>query len=199
MSDEPYPRPQSFSTAELASRLGVSIPTIQRWVDAGYLRAWKTRGGHRRIDAETAERLIAARLSGEPLPGAARAAATAVVVDDNPDDRDLLRTVVATAWPGAQVRCFESAIAALLAIGQQPPGVLITDIAMPHMDGLEMLRHLAAQGEFRPQAIVVVSADCDAAGAPRRALPAGVMFMPKPIDAQRLVALLRQAVEPAPT
>ena len=50
--------PPSYSTAHLARRLGVSVPTVQRWVDLGHVKAWKTVGGHRRIDAESAEDFI---------------------------------------------------------------------------------------------------------------------------------------------
>ena len=46
---------QSYSTNEIARRLGVSPQTVQRWVDTGRLSAWKTPGGHRRIDAKSAE------------------------------------------------------------------------------------------------------------------------------------------------
>lgn len=50
--------PRTYSTVEIARRLGVSIQTVQRWVDAGHLKAWKTMGGHRRISAESAEALL---------------------------------------------------------------------------------------------------------------------------------------------
>ncbi|XVJ69915.1 MAG: excisionase family DNA-binding protein [Rhizobacter sp.] len=52
---------RTYSTVEIARRLGVSIQTVQRWVDSGKLKAWKTLGGHRRIDAESAEALLATR------------------------------------------------------------------------------------------------------------------------------------------
>jgi len=84
--------PPSFSTAHVARRLGVSVPTVQRWVDLGHLKAWKTVGGHRRIDAGSAEdfiRLQSAKL-GVAAIGPAAAPFLALVVDDNPDDRDLL-------------------------------------------------------------------------------------------------------------
>lgn len=186
--------PPSYSTAVLARRLGVSIPTVQRWVDAGYLKAWKTRGGHRRIDAGSAERLLHARSTGAAMPDGSAEAPSAIVVDDNPDDRDLLVATLQAAWPGAVVHDFDNAIPALVAIGRHAPTVLVTDIVMPHMDGLELLRQLVALGTQRPRLILVVSADCDAAGRPRRALPEGVLFAPKPLDAPRIVDALRDAL-----
>lgn len=44
------------TTAEAARSLGVSIRTIQLWVDSGVLTAWKTVGGHRRILLDSVER-----------------------------------------------------------------------------------------------------------------------------------------------
>eukprot|EP01036_Dinobryon_divergens_P016193 gene16192-21946_t len=37
------------TTREAASRLGISIGTVQLWVEKGLLSAWKTEGGHRRV------------------------------------------------------------------------------------------------------------------------------------------------------
>jgi len=45
------------TTAEAARSLGVSIRTIQLWVDGGVLAAWKTVGGHRRITLDSLVRL----------------------------------------------------------------------------------------------------------------------------------------------
>lgn len=46
------------TTRQVAQQLGVSIGTIQNWVDAGLLRAWRTAGGHRRISWESVDFLI---------------------------------------------------------------------------------------------------------------------------------------------
>jgi len=197
----PLRLPRSYSTAHVAERLGVSVPTIQRWVDAGHLLAWKTPGGHRRIDADSAERLFAAQRNngasiqdGKTAVGAPRRRPSVVLVDDNPDDRDVLSAVVQAALPDADLHVYENGIQALVAIGQSVPTVLITDIVMPHMDGLEMLRQLASRCVVRPELIVAVSSNRDEHGAPLDVLPAGVHFVPKPIEPAGLVALLRQAV-----
>ena len=186
------PPPPSYSTTEVARRLGVSQPTVQRWVDAGHLQAWKTPGGHRRIDAASAERLIEAQrrpalatAAPRPLPR------RVVVVDDNADDRELLAAIVQAALPDAELRVFENGIQALVAIGHTSADVVITDLNMPHMDGAEMQRQLAAHCLVRPRCIVAVSADCDADGRPRTPLPEGVNFFAKPLDAERLIAALK--------
>ncbi len=45
------------TTTEAARSLGVSVRTIQLWVDSGALQAWKTVGGHRRIPIKSLNKL----------------------------------------------------------------------------------------------------------------------------------------------
>ena len=199
----PNPRvplgPPSCSTAHLARRLGVSVPTVQRWVDLGHLKAWKTVGGHRRIDAESAENFI--RVQMQQRGGAAAAPAEAVapfsvlVVDDNPDDSDLLCALVEIAVPGARIVVAANGFDALIEVGRAMPDLIVTDITMPHMDGVEMIRHLSTQGDARAPAIVAVSshsaAHVDALGG----LPPGVALLSKPVELARFVQTVNLALD----
>lgn len=185
-TNAPAPKPpRSYSTAHVAERLGVSVPTVQRWVDAGQLKAWKTLGGHRRIDADSAERLFETQ-----QPEAARAL-TVVVVDDNPDDREILAALCEVALPGARITLAENGFQGLVAIGQTAPEVVITDIMMPKMDGIEMLSQLAGRCAVQPQ--VLVAASSQPLEHLRDRLPPGVHFVPKPLEPNDVIALLRGA------
>ncbi len=200
--------PRSYSTVEIARRLGVSIQTVQRWVDAGHLKAWKTLGGHRRIDADSAERLLrheltVGRQSLTPTTAAAAAAAplaggiqptTVLIVDDNEDDREILQHLVCTALPTASVTVVASGFEALVCIGRQSPDVLITDIMMPNMNGFEMLRHLAHDCAARPKIIWAVSNHTRDELLNLGELPDDVLFQAKPLDRERFCAMLRNAV-----
>lgn len=190
--------PTSHSTTEAAELLGVSIPTVQRWVDAGRLLAWKTPGGHRRIDAASADALRREMgLGASPAAAPVTATAlTAVVVDDNPDDVDLLQAMVEDSLPGVQVRTFESGILALVAIGQHAPDIVITDIVMPGLDGVEVLRQLTALGDARPRLLIAVSSSFDQFGNPRHDIPEGVHFFTKPVNHRSLVTLLKTVFGP---
>lgn len=186
--------PPSYSTAEAARRLGVSAPTIQRWVDLGYLKAWKTVGGHRRVDAEVVDRFIAdQRARAAPLPGGP----AVLVVDDNPDDRDLLGALVEMTLPGAVQRVVENGFDALVEIGRAVPDILVADIVMPHMDGFEMLRHLASGGGPRPGSIIVVTSVAPERLAAFGEWPLPVQVVHKPIDGESFAAALRRAAPAA--
>ncbi len=192
----------SFSTAHLARRLGVSVPTVQRWVDLGHLKAWKTVGGHRRIDAESAENFIRIQTQqrgGEAMDAASPAEAvvpfSVLVVEDNPNDRDVLCALVEIAVPGARVIVAANGFEALIEVGKAMPDLIVTDITMPHMDGVEMIRHLSTQGEARPPAIVAVSAHTPAHIERLGGLPASVTLLAKPVEPARFVETVNAALD----
>ncbi|WP_337879609.1 helix-turn-helix domain-containing protein [Rheinheimera sp.] len=58
---------QLLSTRQAAQVLGVSVRTIQLWVEQGLLHAWKTPGGHRRIDQQSLLQLLQQKQREMPL------------------------------------------------------------------------------------------------------------------------------------
>lgn len=141
------------------------MPTVQRWVDPGHLKAWKTVGGHRRIDAESAENFIRIQTQQRGREATQAAAPTDAivafsvpVVDESPDDRGLLCALVAIAAPGTRIVGAGNGFDALSEVGKAMPDLIVTDVTLPHMDGVEMIRHLVARRQGRPPAIVACRA-----------------------------------------
>ncbi len=50
--------PLGLSTSQAARALGVSLGTIRRWSDMGYLESYRTPGGQRRFSREQIEEFI---------------------------------------------------------------------------------------------------------------------------------------------
>lgn len=115
---------------------------------------------------------------------------TIFVVDDDDLVRDALRALLKSAGFNAQV--FESAQAFLDSDHQQREALLVLDVRMPGMNGLELQRHLADSGADMP--IIFISAHEDAR-AHKKAMEAGALaFLQKPLDAR----ILFDAIERAP-
>ena len=157
------------TTREAATLLGVSVGTVQLWVESGLLRAWKTAGGHRRVlrdsvlglvhkapDVATAAAPLALPVTATPTATTARQLRILVVEDDE----SLLRLyqVRLSRWPMTPVVSIaNNAITGLIMLGRSNPDLLITDLDMPGMDGFQMLRVLRAMPEVSHTALVVVT------------------------------------------
>lgn len=50
--------PLGLSTSQAAGALGVSLGTIRRWADMGYLESYRTPGGQRRFSVEQIEQFL---------------------------------------------------------------------------------------------------------------------------------------------
>jgi len=190
--------PRSYTTVAVAKRLGVSLQTVQRWVDAGHLKAWKTMGGHRRIEAQSAEAMFKAQeevIGAQPVaPASASAGATSVlVVDDDPMALELLTLLVQEALPAARIASAHNGFQALWLIGRATPDIVVTDLEMPYMDGLAMLRHLIDEKLLGPGRLIAVTALSPAEVAALGTMPAGVPLFMKPVERERFLQALRVA------
>lgn len=80
--------------------------------------------------------------------------ATVLVVDDSPLDRRLASRMLEEI--GLRVSCAEHGREALEIIERSPPDVVLADMQMPVMDGLELVRQIGARFPWIP--VIVMTA-----------------------------------------
>lgn len=85
---------RSFTTSAVAQMLGVVVQSVSNWIDAGQLRAGRTPGGHRRIEA--ADLLEFLRQQGLAIPAELLPSPPKVLVVDDEE------TIV--SWMAAEIR-----------------------------------------------------------------------------------------------
>ena len=174
----------SLTTSQAAALLGVAPHTVQKWVDAGALRAWKTVGGHRRVDANSVQAMLRDREAVQPATAVKKM--SVMLVEDDADTAELLEAMIGTLWPQADVRLARDGFSALLDAGKQAPDVLITDINLPGLDGVEMLRSLLLHPDTRKMRVVFVTNHAPAELQRFGPLPSGVPVLRKPIQIEDL-------------
>ena len=79
-----------------------------------------------------------------------------LVVDDNLDSRDLIHLHLTTE--GYTVVTASNGQEGLYLASAERPDLIITDINMPELDGIELIRQLRAQREFETLPILVLTA-----------------------------------------
>ena len=115
---------------------------------------------------------------------------SALIVDDEPAIRRFLRTTLEAQ--GYRVEEAETGKAALDAMKRTPASLVVLDLGLPDMDGLEVLAALRAGGSQVP--VIVLSSRTDEAGKVK-ALDLGADdYVTKPFGVDELLARLRAAL-----
>ena len=114
-----------------------------------------------------------------------------LVVDDHASARESIAETLRCA--GYEVRCVASAVEALPLLHNGNWDVVLTDLQMPGMDGLEFIRRL---GQQRCDAeVLMITAHATIASAVEAIREGAFDYLEKPFDANRLECLVAQALE----
>jgi two-component system response regulator FixJ len=116
------------------------------------------------------------------------------VVDDDDAMRDSLDFLLSSA--GCAVRTFESAERLLEALTDSNCGCVVSDVRMPGIDGLELLRRIKAARPSLP--VVIITGHGDVPLAVEAMKLGAADFVEKPFDDERLIGLVQAALAGAP-
>lgn len=152
MPNPVLPQKRWYSTTAAARLLGVSVGTVQHLVEDGRLHAWKTSGGHRRIDGHSLAGLLDGRagpaLAQWPEPAPPRRLVL-YCPNDNCRQRDMAWLAQrATLW---HVQAYAEWDALLLQLSRQPTDVLLIDLSGSASQPLSLLEQLANLPDVRPR------------------------------------------------
>ena len=113
------------------------------------------------------------------------------IVDDEQDMRQSIGQWLALS--GFETQAHASGEEALRALGADFPGVVITDIRMPGLDGMALLRRLHALDPALP--VIMVTGHGDVPMAVEAMRLGAFDFLEKPFDPERMTELARRAVK----
>jgi len=185
-----------------ASQLEAFVAAVER--DMRHAEAAVSHAGHD-VDVDEARRLLSAQLERSAAGAAAakrllagahqqhaaacrlladlddnrRAApcpSAVLVVDDYGDVRDVLARVLADA--GFVVRTAANGLEALIAAYEMRPGVIVMDVSMPVLDGIEATRLIKAAEATRDARVIAYTSNPSFNDGPARTLFAAVLIKP---------------------
>jgi two-component system, repressor protein LuxO len=110
------------------------------------------------------------------------------------DVRSLAETYVAYLADGAcQVAIASTGEEAAAALAKQPPSVLVLDVNLPDIDGLDILRRVKA--DWLPTEVIVITSKASVNLAVEAMKEGAFDFIMKPLSADRLRVTVRNALE----
>lgn len=171
-------------TSYAAKLLGVSVATVQSMVERGEIEAWKTLGGHRRLSLKAINNYLS---KGSPPPVVAarpdpRLRLNIMVVEDEEAIRELYQAHFDEWDMATDCTYIPSAMDALMDITTMRPDLLITDLNMPGVDGIEMLHVIKRSPHLVSMQVLVISGLPEEAIQARGGLPGDAHFHRKPIN-----------------
>ena len=115
------------------------------------------------------------------------------VIDDDPAMRDSLDFLLGAA--GLKARLFESAVSFLEALPTLEHGCIVSDVRMPNLDGLELLRRLRESNKSLP--IIIMTGHGDIPLAVEAMKLGAIDFIEKPFEDDRLIGTITIALSGA--
>jgi excisionase family DNA binding protein len=180
-----------LTPAEVGELLQVNASSVKNWVNAGRIAAFRTPGGHRRI--RVSDLMTFLTKHNMPIPPLLQSAALRrlLVVDDDPVHlRTIGRLFRQRYQDQLQVVLTDNGIDALVLVGSFKPNLVVLDVFMPELDGLEVCRRLKANSETRDIQVIVASGHLTTE-IEHNALRAGArLCLNKPLDLDAIVGVL---------
>jgi two-component system sensor histidine kinase/response regulator len=128
-----------------------------------------------------------------PSAGAGQAAANILVVDDSPDNLQLLCDMLLTQGHHARL-CSESRLA-LQTARAEPPELILLDINMPVMNGYEVCACLKSDPKLKDIPVIFLSAMAEIGDKMRAFQVGGVDYITKPFQLDELAVRVRTQLE----
>jgi excisionase family DNA binding protein len=166
----------------------VSPSTVLSWIEKGLLPAYRTPGGHRRVDSSALLRFL--REHEMPIPRELAPVTRLLVIDDDEDFLGVARRLLKRALPLLEVDTAEGAVDGLLKVGTFRPDAVLLDAFMPNIDGLEVCRRIRGSDETNHIMVIALTGRPSPDVAESFVAAGADACVAKPLDTDELLELI---------
>lgn len=147
---------KAFSTQQAAALCGVDRRSMLRWVKEGVLPSYQTGGGRWRIRPDDLVSFM--RQRGMPIPDdLAPSGPTVAIIDDDEGFVNALKRLVSARRPDARVLTATDGFTGGMLVAAEHPELLLLDVHMEGIDGVEVCRRIRADSALSSVQIVILS------------------------------------------
>ncbi len=156
----PQKKDKFLTTGQVAEQCGVNFRTVIRWIQRGYLKAYRLPGvrADHRIPADEFEKFLESFRSGNLAIQASPL--KILVVDDDPMIQKSIYRVLSKS--GYEVLSSLDGFSAGMAIREHRPDIVILDLKMKGINGLMVLKSIRDSSELKATKVLVISGDTQA-------------------------------------
>ena len=112
-------------------------------------------------------------------------ASSVLIADDDEDIRALVSTILTKA--GFHAEAVDGGVPALAAAERETPNIVVLDVRMPDMSGLEVCRQLKARRETAGRPVLLISAESSTEDVAAGFAAGCDDYLPKPFSPRELV------------
>jgi len=187
-----------LTTGEAAKKCGVKLNTIKNWIRNGNITAIRTPGGHWRIPT-AAFMAFMDTFNTPTTPSDTTSEITEkriLVIDDDIAAHELIVGALDMQGDSYNIYSAHDGYSGLIEIGRLQPDLILLDIMMPGINGLEIIHRLKAADSPLPGArIIAITAASDRRLVVNRIRNAGIeALLFKPLDIKALTGTVQQVL-----
>ncbi len=185
-----------LTTFEASRYLNVAPKTVSNWIDAGYLKAYRTVGGHRRIRREDLEGFISAQQSGRRIRAVAHRKRVLVVDEDAAALETTLRAL-RELDPPCELESARNGFEAGLKLADSAPDLVILSASLPGTSFAAVCSTIRSRPDTRDSRILAVASQPDPRLSEEMLREGASGCLAKPLDPdqvkRRVVSLLSES------
>jgi excisionase family DNA binding protein len=158
MAGTDFSKKKFFTTGQIAKTCGVSIATVQKWIDAGEIDSYRLplTASERRVPRESL--LTFMRKYHVPTDELEpRVSYRVLVAEEDPSLRSQVERILGDMNKPVEVVAVGDGIEALVRTGDLKPNLLIFSLHLSGIDGLKMIEFFKMNQEWKGTRIVVLS------------------------------------------